>query len=189
MRPAHTNNRLNFLLLKLWLPPSFPTSKCFLLKKSHGSLLLKIKDNHIKIKVQAGASTERTLKSRLEFLLSWAPPRTPSGRPVFRMHAYIRLVSLVPLGSQTILTQRNWRWPSVEMKWERYNIFMDTTYSVLNIHWKDWCWSWNSNYFGHLMQRANSLEKTLMPGKIEGRRRGHSEMVGWHHWRDGHEFE
>ena len=27
-------------------------------------------------------------------------------------------------------------------------------------------------YFGHLMQRANSLEKSLMLGKIEGRRRG-----------------
>ena len=27
-------------------------------------------------------------------------------------------------------------------------------------------------YFGHLMQRANSLEKTLMLGKIEGRRTG-----------------
>ena len=27
-------------------------------------------------------------------------------------------------------------------------------------------------YFGHLMQRANSLEKTLMPGKIEGEERG-----------------
>ena len=26
-------------------------------------------------------------------------------------------------------------------------------------------------YFGHLMQRADSFEKTLMPGKIEGRRR------------------
>ena len=26
-------------------------------------------------------------------------------------------------------------------------------------------------YFGHLMQRADSLEKTLMPGRIEGRRR------------------
>ena len=26
-------------------------------------------------------------------------------------------------------------------------------------------------YFGHLMKRADSLEKTLMPGKIEGRRR------------------
>ena len=38
-------------------------------------------------------------------------------------------------------------------------------------------------YFGHLMQRANSLEKTLMLGKAEGRRkRGRQdEMVGWHH--------
>ena len=39
-------------------------------------------------------------------------------------------------------------------------------------------------YFGHLMRRADSLEKTLMLGKIEGRtRRGQqkSEMVGWHH--------
>ena len=38
-------------------------------------------------------------------------------------------------------------------------------------------------YFGHLMQRANSLEKTLMLGKTEGRRRRgkQDEMVGWHH--------
>ena len=47
-------------------------------------------------------------------------------------------------------------------------------------------------YFGHLMQRADSLEKSLMLGKIEGRRkRGQQEdeMVGWHHQLDGHEFE
>ena len=31
-------------------------------------------------------------------------------------------------------------------------------------------------YFVHLMQRANSLEKTLMRGKIEGRRRGRQKM-------------
>ena len=31
-------------------------------------------------------------------------------------------------------------------------------------------------YFGHLMQRANSLEKTLILGKIEGRRRGQQRM-------------
>ena len=31
-------------------------------------------------------------------------------------------------------------------------------------------------YFGHLMQRADSLEKTLMLEKIEGRRRGHQRM-------------
>ena len=31
-------------------------------------------------------------------------------------------------------------------------------------------------YFGHLMRRADSLEKTLMMGKIEGRRRGRQRM-------------
>ena len=39
-------------------------------------------------------------------------------------------------------------------------------------------------YFGHLMRRTDSLEKTLMLGKIEGRRRRgmtEDEMVGWHH--------
>ena len=44
-------------------------------------------------------------------------------------------------------------------------------------------------YFGHLMGRTDSLEKTLMLGKIEGRRRTQDEMVGWHHRLDGHEFE
>ena len=39
-------------------------------------------------------------------------------------------------------------------------------------------------YFGHLVQRTDSLEKTLMLGKIEGRRRKgmtEDEMVRWHH--------
>ena len=36
-------------------------------------------------------------------------------------------------------------------------------------------------YFGHLIQRADSLEKTLMLGKIEGRRRGQQRM----RWLDG----
>ena len=38
-------------------------------------------------------------------------------------------------------------------------------------------------YFGHLMRRTDSLEKTLMLGMIEGRRRrvAEDEMVGWHH--------
>ena len=34
-------------------------------------------------------------------------------------------------------------------------------------------------YFGHLMQRADSLEKTLMLGKIEGRRRRGRERMRW----------
>ena len=47
-------------------------------------------------------------------------------------------------------------------------------------------------YFGHLMGRTDSFEKTLMLGKIEGRRKKgmtEGEMVGWHHQLDGHEFE
>ena len=38
-------------------------------------------------------------------------------------------------------------------------------------------------YFGHLMQRAGSFEKTMMLGKIDGGRRKttEDEMVGWHH--------
>ena len=40
-------------------------------------------------------------------------------------------------------------------------------------------------YFGHLMQRADSLEKTLMLGRIEGKGRSGQqsidEMIGWHH--------
>ena len=47
-------------------------------------------------------------------------------------------------------------------------------------------------YFGHLMRRTDSLAKSLMLGKIEGRRRREAkedEMVGWHHELNGHESE
>ena len=47
-------------------------------------------------------------------------------------------------------------------------------------------------YFGHLMWRTDSLENTLMLGKIEGRRRrGQWRMrwLDWHHWLNGHELE
>ena len=47
-------------------------------------------------------------------------------------------------------------------------------------------------YFGHLMWRADSPEKTLMLGKTEGKRkrgRQGNEMVRWHHWLNGRESE
>ena len=53
-------------------------------------------------------------------------------------------------------------------------------------------------YFGHLMQRANSMEKTPLTGKNpdagkdwgeEEEGTTEEEMIGWHHWLDGHEFE
>ena len=47
-------------------------------------------------------------------------------------------------------------------------------------------------YFDHLMRRTDSFEKTLILGKIKGRRRRRTkedEMVGWHHQLNGCEFE
>ena len=44
-------------------------------------------------------------------------------------------------------------------------------------------------YFGHQMQTTNSLEKALIMGKIDSRRRGRQRMSdGWHHWVNGHEL-
>ena len=46
-------------------------------------------------------------------------------------------------------------------------------------------------YVGHLMRRTDSLEKTLMLRKTDGRRRRgwQDETLWWHHWLSGHEFE
>ena len=71
-----------------------------------------------------------------------------------------------------------------EDSWESLGLQGDPTSpssrrSVLGVHWKDWCWSWNSN-IGYLMWRADSFEKTLMLGKIEGRRR--RDNRGWDGW-------
>ena len=45
--------------------------------------------------------------------------------------------------------------------------------------------------FGHLIRRTDSLEKTLMLGKIEGRRRRGQQRMEWlgHHQLNGHEFD
>ena len=46
-------------------------------------------------------------------------------------------------------------------------------------------------YFGHLMRRVDSLEKTLMLGRIGAGKKGKTEdeMVDWHRQLNGHEFE
>ena len=57
--------------------------------------------------------------------------------------------------------------------------------SVLNIHWKDWCWSWSSNTL------ATWCEKDSDIGKDWRHEKGmpENEIVGCHHWRDKREFE
>ena len=56
---------------------------------------------------------------------------------------------------------------------------INTEYSLERLMWK-----LKLQHFGYLMRRANSLEKTPMLGKIEGRRRSRwteDEMGGWQH--------
>ena len=53
--------------------------------------------------------------------------------------------------------------------WGKYSPVLKFTFE--RWYWKDLCSSWNSQYFRHLMRRTDSLEKTLMLGKIQGGRR------------------
>ena len=62
--------------------------------------------------------------------------------------------------------------------------------SVLNIYWKDWCCSWNSNTWP--LDGNWLIWKDLDTGKDwrqEEKGTTEDEMVGWHHWLNGHEFE
>ena len=70
-----------------------------------------------------------------------------------------------------------------EDSWESLGLQGDPTSpssrrSVLGVHWKDWCWSWNSNTLATSC-RVDSLEKTLMLGGIGGRRRRGLQRRRW----------
>ena len=47
------------------------------------------------------------------------------------------------------------------------------------IHWKDWCWSWSSSTLATWCEEPTHLEKTLMLGKTEGRRRRGRHRMRW----------
>ena len=71
---------------------------------------------------------------------------------------------------------------SLEYSFEGLMLKVKLQKSVLNILLKDWWLKVKLQYFSHLMWRTDSLEKTLMLGKIEGmRRRGRQRM----RWLDG----
>ena len=75
---------------------------------------------------------------------------------------------------------------SLYVKWERCSVvlLMDKTPQVL-VHWIIRSFFGRNDvklklqYFGHLMRRVGSLEKTLMLGKIEGRRRRGWQRMRW----------
>ena len=50
--------------------------------------------------------------------------------------------------------------------------------SILNVHWKDWCWSWSSNTLATWCEELAHWERLLL-GKIEGRRRRGWQRMRW----------
>ena len=71
--------------------------------------------------------------------------------------------------------RRLWRVPWTTKR-SNQSILKEIT---LNTHWKDYCWSWSNQYFGHLMWLSDSLEKTLRLGKMEGKRRRGQQRMKW----------
>ena len=63
--------------------------------------------------------------------------------------------------------------------------------SVLNIHWKDWCWSWNFSTLATWCEELTHWKWPLCWERLKVGREGETEdqMVGWHHQLDGHESE
>ena len=51
--------------------------------------------------------------------------------------------------------------------------------ATLNIHWKDYCWSWSSYTLASWCKELTPWEKTLMLGKIEFKRRGRWKRMKW----------
>ena len=63
--------------------------------------------------------------------------------------------------------------------------------SWIFIYWKDWCWSWNSNTLATLWEELTHLKAPWYWErlKVGGEGTTEGEMVRWHHWLNGPEFE
>ena len=68
-------------------------------------------------------------------------------------------------------------WESLELQGDQTSPFKRR--SVLGVHCQDWCWSWNSNTLATWCEEPIHLKKTLMLGKIEGRRRRGWQRMRW----------
>ena len=62
--------------------------------------------------------------------------------------------------------------------------------SVLNINWKDQCWSWNTNILAAWSIELTHLKSPWCRERWKAKKgMAEDEMVGWHHQLNGHEFE
>ena len=83
-----------------------------------------------------------------------------------------------------------------EDSWESLGLQGDQTSqswrkSILNVHWKDWCWSWNSNTLATLWEELTHWKRPWCWERLKAG--GEGDNRGWDGWMaswlDGHEFE
>ena len=61
--------------------------------------------------------------------------------------------------------------------------------SALNIHWKDWYWSWSSNTLAIWCKELTHWKRLWCWGRLKSEKRAtEAEMVWWHHQFNGHEL-
>ena len=63
--------------------------------------------------------------------------------------------------------------------------------SVLGVHWKGWCWSWNSSTLATWYEELTHWKRPWCWERLKAGKKGttEDEMVGWHHRLNGHEFD
>ena len=82
-----------------------------------------------------------------------------------------------------------------ENSWESLGLQGDPTSpswrkSSLNIHWKDWCWSWSSKTLATWCEETHWKRPNAgKDWRREEKGTTEDEMAGWHHWLNGHEFD
>ena len=97
--------------------------------------------------------------------------------------------------SWTVKKAEHWRIDAFELWcWRRLLWFCSTARrrkSVLNTHWKGWCWSWNSSTLATWWEELTHWKRPWCWERLKagGKGTAEDEMAGWHHWLDGHEFE
>ena len=57
------------------------------------------------------------------------------------------------------------------------------------MHWKGWCWSWNSSTLATWFEELTHWRPWCWDWRQIDKRMTEDEMAGWHHWQVGHEFE
>ena len=69
-----------------------------------------------------------------------------------------------------------------EDSWESFGLQGDPTWrrSVLSVHWKDWCWSWNSNTLATWCKELNHLKRPWCWERL--RAGGEGDDRGWNGW-------